>query len=147
MLGKVAVLHAGRIKPLDTVAREEVKQIYGRETIKLYDPADEIDKIIDPAAAARKGAERRAASWGPVGAFIGWSIVPEFWDEQPFILVDYLPLRHVLVADLVATRLKAIAGKSTTSEDEKAQLQKLASQSEPSYSHACGACSRLQASD
>jgi hypothetical protein len=39
-IGKVAVLHEGRIKPLDTVAREEVKQIYGRETIKLHDPAD-----------------------------------------------------------------------------------------------------------
>ena len=54
LLGKVAVLHEGRIKPLDTVAREEVKQIYGRETIKLHDPAEEIDKILDPAAAARK---------------------------------------------------------------------------------------------
>ena len=48
LIGKVAVLHAGRVKPLDTVAREEVKQIYGRETIKLYDPAHEIDKILDP---------------------------------------------------------------------------------------------------
>ena len=31
-------------------------------------------------------------SWGPVGAFIGWTVGPEFWDDQPFILVDYLPL-------------------------------------------------------
>jgi ABC-type transport system involved in cytochrome c biogenesis permease subunit len=134
-IGKVAVLHAGRIKPLDTVAREEVKQIYGRETIKLHDPADEIDKIIDPAAAARKASERRVQSWGPVGAFIGWSIVPEFWDEQSFILVDYLPLRRALMADAIATRLKAIAGKSTTSDVEKAQLQKLASEPEPAYAN------------
>jgi ABC-type transport system involved in cytochrome c biogenesis permease subunit len=133
LIGKVAVLHAGRIKPLDTVAREEVKQIYSRETIKLHDPAEEIDKIIDPAAAARKAAERRVESWGPVGAFIGWSIVPEFWDEQPFILVDYLPLRRVLTAETIAKRLKAIAGKSTTSGDEKAQLEKLASEPEPAY--------------
>jgi ABC-type transport system involved in cytochrome c biogenesis permease subunit len=133
LIGKVAVLHAGRIKPLDTVAREEVKQVYGRETIKLHDPAEEIDKIIDPAAAAQKAAERAPVSWGPVGAFIGWSIAPEFWDEQPFILVDYLPLRRVLMADAIATRLKAIAGKSTTSDDEKAQLQKLAAEPEPAY--------------
>ena len=132
-IGKVAVLHAGRIKPLDTVAREEVKQIYSRETIKLHDPALEIDKIIDPAAAARKTAEGSVESWGPVGAFIGWSIVPEFWDEQPFILVDYLPLRRTLMTDAIATRLKAIAGKSTTSADEKAQLEKLASAPEPAF--------------
>jgi len=36
-LGKLAVMHAGRIKPLDTLAREEVKQIFGRETIQLRD--------------------------------------------------------------------------------------------------------------
>jgi len=70
LIGKVAVLHEGRIKPLDTVAREEVKQIYGRETIKLHDPAEEIDKILDPAGAARKpDTERPVQSWGPVGAF------------------------------------------------------------------------------
>ena len=67
LIGKVAVLHAGRIKPLDTVAREEVKQIYGRETIKLHDPADEIDKILDPAAAARKTARATRRELGPGG--------------------------------------------------------------------------------
>ena len=67
LIGKVAVLHAGRIKPLDTVAREEVKQIYSRETIKLHDPAEEIDKIIDPAAAARKGGGATRGELGPGG--------------------------------------------------------------------------------
>ena len=33
-------------------------------------------------------------NWGPVGAFLGWTVRPEFWDDQPFILVDYLPLRR-----------------------------------------------------
>ena len=76
-IGKLAVMHAGRVKPLDTVAREEVKQVYGRETIKLR---------ID-------AAERRCVeTWGPVGAFLDWMVRPEFWDDQPFILVDYLPL-------------------------------------------------------
>ena len=88
-------MHEGRIKPLDTVAREEVKQIYGRETIKLHDPREEIDKILDPASwQAKVDTEWPVESWGPVGAFIGWIIVPEFWDDQPFILVDYLPLRR-----------------------------------------------------
>ncbi len=49
-LGQLAVMHAGRVKPIDTLAREEVKQIFGRETIKLHD--DE-NKVV--------------ATWGPVG--------------------------------------------------------------------------------
>src|SRR5262245_39460592 len=35
-LAKLPVMHTGRKKPLDTLAREEIKQIFGRETIKLY---------------------------------------------------------------------------------------------------------------
>jgi ABC-type transport system involved in cytochrome c biogenesis permease subunit len=131
LLGKVAVMHEGRIKPLDTVAREEVKQIYGRETINLHDPAEEIDKILEPAAAAKRAAERIVQSWGPVGAFLDWIVVPEFWDDQPFILVDYLPLRQKLMAETITKRLKAIAEKSTTPADEKPLLQKLAARSEP----------------
>src|SRR5271168_2909115 len=52
-IGKVPVMHEGRVKPLDTVAREEVKQVYSRETMKLADPREEIAKILDPAAADR----------------------------------------------------------------------------------------------
>ena len=122
----MAVLHEGRIKPLDTVAREEVKQIYGRETIKLHDPAEEIDKILEPAAPRKPAAERAVQSWGPVGAFLDWIVVPEFWDDQPFILVDSLPLRRQLMAETITKRLKAIAEKSTTPADEKPLLQKLA---------------------
>ena len=62
--------------------------------------------------------------WGPVGAFIGWTISPEYWDDQPFILVDYLPLRRRIMAETLTTRLKAIADKSTTADDEKALVAK-----------------------
>jgi ABC-type transport system involved in cytochrome c biogenesis permease subunit len=139
LLGKVAVMHEGRVKPLDTVAREEVKQIYGRETIKLHDPREEVEKILDPAASRRKdGSEWPIQRWGPVGAFLGWSVYPEYWDEQPFILVDYLPLRRALMAQEATSRLKAIAGKSTTPENEKAQLQALASDQELSSAKLTG---------
>ena len=126
LIGKVAVMHEGRVKPLDTVAREEVKQIYGRETIKLHDPREEIEKILDPESHARQRPppERPVENWGPVGAFIGWTVSPEFWDDQPFILVEYLPLRRRIVAETLATRLKAIADKSTTPDDEKARSAK-----------------------
>ena len=132
LIGKVAVMQEGRVKPLDTVAREEVKQIYGRETIKLRDPNEEIEKIIDPEGQARKAAAgSNVDKWGPVGAFVGWTVNPEFWDDQPFILAEYLPLRRRIVAGTLAFRLKAIAQKSTTPDDEKDTLQKLAADKEP----------------
>src|SRR3954453_6819050 len=97
-LGKLAVMHSGRIKPLDTMAREEVKQIFGRETIKLHDSKGEVIQ-----------------TWGPVAAFFDWSVRPDFWDDQPIILVDYLPLKLKLLAGAIGERLGAIAAKETTS--------------------------------
>jgi ABC-type transport system involved in cytochrome c biogenesis permease subunit len=132
LLGNVPVMQEGRVKPLDTVAREEVKQIYGRETIKLRDPNDEIDRIIDPEGPARKAASGSTVDkWGPVGAFVGWTVNPEYWDDQPFILAEYLPLRRRIVAGTLSFRLKAIAEKPTTPDGEKATLQKLAADQEP----------------
>ena len=97
-LGKLAVMHSGRIKPLDTMAREEVKQVFGRETIKLHDAKGEV-----------------VQTWGPVAAFFDWSVRPEFWNDQPIILVDYLPLKRKLLAGAIEERLGAIAAKETTS--------------------------------
>ena len=127
LIGKVAVMHEGRIKPLDTVAREEVKQVYGVETMKLADLREEVAKILDPEAAARKGASNWVLEkWGPVGAFLGWTVNPDNWDDKAFILVDYLPLRRLIMADERTARLKAIAAKPTTPADEKPQLEALA---------------------
>src|SRR5262249_46305474 len=64
--------------------------------------------------------------WGPVGAFLGWTVRPEFWDDQPFILVDYLPLRRAILAGTIKARLEAIAQKSTAPDGEKDRLRKLA---------------------
>jgi ABC-type transport system involved in cytochrome c biogenesis permease subunit len=131
LIGKVPVMHEGRVKPLDTVAREEVKQIYGRETITLHDPGEEIERILSPQA---RGGEKHAAwpveKWGHVGAFIGWTMRPEFWDDKPFILVDFLPLRQLILTETIQTRLKAIAAKPSTPEADKAQLQNLAGETE-----------------
>ena len=80
----------------------------------------------DPRPGRPRSQDRRRMAvekWGPVGAFLGWTVNPEFWDDQPFILAEYLPLRRRIVADTLATRLKAIADKSTTPADEKASLK------------------------
>lgn len=113
-IGKVAVMHEGRVKPLDTVAREEVKQVFSRETIKLHDSANVV-----------------VETWGPVAAFLDWMVRPDYWYDQPFILVDYLPLRRLILADSIQAQLKEIAAKPSTSAEDKAELARLAEIAEP----------------
>ena len=122
LIGKVAVMHEGRVKPLDTVAREEVKQIYGRETIKLRDPSEEIEKILDPESHARKAARRigRSKSGGPSGPSSAGRSTPSSGTTSRSSWPITSRLRRRIVAETLATRLKAIADKSTTPDDEKA---------------------------
>jgi len=108
-VGKLAVMHAGRVKPLDTVAREEVKHVFGRETIKLHDASNTL-----------------VETWGPVAAFLDWMVRPEFWDNQPFVLVDYLPLRQAILADAIRSRLKDVAARASTSAEDRTRLSSLA---------------------
>jgi ABC-type transport system involved in cytochrome c biogenesis permease subunit len=111
-LARLAVLHEGRVKPLDTLAREEVKQIFGRESrIKLLD-ASKGNAVVE--------------TWGPVAALYDWSVRPEFWDEQPFILVEYQPLKRLILADSARARLMDVAGKPTTAPADREALKRLA---------------------
>ena len=109
ILAQLPMMHEGRLKPIDTVAREEVKQIYTRETIKL--PAHD---------------GQPAATWQPVAAFLDWSVRPKFWDTQPIINVEYLPLKRLLFADEVHLALEGIAGKAATPEATRTRLKELA---------------------
>lgn len=117
ILAKLAVLHEGRIKPLDTLAREEVRQIYGRETVKLIDANDpkEPNRIVE--------------SWSPVAALFDWSVRPEFWDDQPIILVEYLPLKRLILAETIQARLNGTAGKEGTTPADRDALKALAADS------------------
>nr|WP_165245277.1 cytochrome c biogenesis protein CcsA [Paludisphaera soli] len=108
-VGRVAVMHEGRVKPLDTVAREEVKQVFGRESIKLLDDRNEV-----------------VETWGPVGAFVDWIARPEFWDSQPFILVDYLPLKRQILLGSARAKFAAIAARPETPAQDKERLAILA---------------------
>ena len=112
-VGKLAVMHVGRVKPLDTLAREEVKHVFGRESIKLHDAADRVVEI-----------------WGPVGAFVDWMVRPEYWDDQPFVLVDYLPLRQAILADSTRSRLKDIAARESMSAENRTAILSLAERTE-----------------
>src|SRR5262245_35251244 len=112
-VGKLAVMHAGRVKPLDTVAREEVKQVYSREKIKLHDGSNEV-----------------VETWASVAAFLDWTVRPEYWDDQPFILVDYLPLRRLILQGAIRSNLKELAARDSTPADDRAQLTTLVELSE-----------------
>lgn len=107
-LAKLPVMHEGRKKPFDTLAREEVKQIFSRETIKLLGPGDEV-----------------TATWGPVAALFNWSVRPEFWDDQPIILVEYIPLKRLLLAESIEARLSAIANESKTTAGDRTAAKAL----------------------
>jgi ABC-type transport system involved in cytochrome c biogenesis permease subunit len=126
-LAKLVVLHQGRVKPLDTLAREEVKQIFGFETIKLLDAA-QANKVVE--------------TWAPVAALFDWTVRPEFWDEQPIILVNYLPLRRLVLADEIQARIAAIADKPSTSEADRSALKKLAAEKEISTTAITGLLAR-----
>ena len=147
-LGKVAVMHEGRVKPLDTVAREEVKQVYSRETITLRDPREEIAKLLDPERYNKLGGTACRSRWGPVSAFLGWTVRPEFWDDQPFILVDYLPLAGTSWPETIAARLKAIAGSLARSAEDRSDGRSWATtpNSMP-HADAIRPCSKLPVED
>ena len=75
----VPVQHQGRVKPFDTLAREVLFTVYGRETFK---PAPEGSPSTD--SRWQGGGERRAA----VDVILSWMLIPSFWDTAPFILVE-----------------------------------------------------------
>ena len=109
IIGELPMMHEGRVKPIDTVAREEVKQIFTRETIKL------------PGRDGKPG-----TTWTPVAAFLDWSVRPKFWDAQPIIPVEYLPLKRLIFADEVHEALDGVAGKASTPPAVQEKLKELA---------------------
>ena len=108
-LAALPVQHEGRIKPLDTLAREEIKQIYGRERISFLNDEDEV-----------------VATWEPAAAVLDWSARPDFWNKQPIIKVEYLPLKRALFAEGFKEVLAGIAAKPSTAPDDRDLLNKAA---------------------
>jgi ABC-type transport system involved in cytochrome c biogenesis permease subunit len=109
ILGDLAVMEAGRLKPLDTVARHEVKQIFGRETITLTGP------------------DGKEIKWGPVAAFIDWQMPTReaYWDDQPFILAEFVPLKETILADTVKKAIRAAIDDPATQATAKSALEPL----------------------
>lgn len=107
-LGRLVLMHEGRRKPLDTVARQEVKAVTGRQSFEPIGP----DGTTGP-------------EWGPVAALFSWSNAPDYWDDQRFILAEYLPLRRMLLSSSIGSLLQAVADDPETSESLKERVQSI----------------------
>ncbi|MES2855463.1 MAG: cytochrome c biogenesis protein CcsA [Bdellovibrionota bacterium] len=73
-LKRLPVQDAGRIKPLDTLARETLQLIYGSQTYKT-----------------KKGEKRSA-----VEVVMTWMLVPQYWDEEKLIEITHRGLKESL---------------------------------------------------
>ncbi len=51
--------------------------------------------------------------WKPVAALLDWSFRPEFWNEQDFNLVDYPPLKRLLLQAAIRAQVRSLADKET----------------------------------
>lgn len=105
-LGRIVVLHSGRRKPLDTVARQEVKIITGRQEFEPTGPDGE-----------------PLGKWQPMPAFWSWASAPDVWDDRHFLLVEYLPLKEHLLAGRVQAALRTIAENPKADASLKALLE------------------------
>jgi len=88
-LRDLAVFHDGRLKIVDTLARETVKDILGRK--------DFADWIAKPEAGPHATTK---VAYDPLFTFFDLIIDPAFYGDKAIIHVEYLPLR----ADLLTTR-------------------------------------------
>jgi ABC-type transport system involved in cytochrome c biogenesis permease subunit len=110
-LGELAVLHRGRIKPLDTMARLEIEQTYGRGAPKVHDARG-----------------THVATWGALGALVDWPLRPNYWDEQEILLIDLFNYRHFkeeLLAEPIHDALRPIAAKPSTPAADRAAIEAL----------------------
>ena len=80
-LRDLAVFHNGRVKIIDTLARETVEQLTGRH------------RSFDLAAADDAG-NRRKLKYDPVFTLVDLAIDPGHYVDKPLLSVGYLPLRR-----------------------------------------------------
>ncbi|MEN0020355.1 MAG: cytochrome c biogenesis protein CcsA [Planctomycetota bacterium] len=78
-LRKLAVFHNGRVKILDTLARETVSSITGSETYS--EPAAFLDGETD-------------ATYDPLFTLLDLVIDPQFYFNRPLMHINFLPLRQ-----------------------------------------------------
>lgn len=96
-LRNLAVFHNGRIKILDTLARESVSTISGRRNY--------FDVVVDEGSSSKGSVspdqllpgKPRKLTYDPLFTLMDLMIDPGYYADKPLIHVEYLPLRRALV--------------------------------------------------
>jgi hypothetical protein len=89
-LRDLAVFHNGRVKILDTLARETVRDIMDRRDFVDF-------KILDDGKADKQ-------HYDPLFTFIDLVIDREYYFDKPLIHVEYLPLREALLTQMYSDK-------------------------------------------
>lgn len=99
-LRDLAVFHDGRLKILDTLARETIKQIAGRKDyvdwVRTSNPTTPESTSGGEYAAASTDGEKKV-KFDPVFTFFDLIIDPDYYAKKPLVHVDYLPLREAFL--------------------------------------------------
>lgn len=92
----IPIQDGGRIKPLDTFAREALTLVYGSATYKSQKP----QAAGEEASSAKKGSGPRSA----IEVVFTWFLAPQFWDVQPIVEVKLRALKEALKLDMERDR-------------------------------------------
>jgi len=90
-LRDLAVFHSGRVKILDSLARETVATITGKSKFFGY---------VSAGKSASSSTELKRARFDPLFTYLDMVIDPAFFMSQPLIGVDFLPLRQAFLEKL-----------------------------------------------
>lgn len=88
-LRDLALYHNGRVKILDSLARETVAAIANRRNFF---------ELIEETSPGTPERRTRTLSYDPLFTFIDIIIDPAYYADRPLIGVNYLPLREALIA-------------------------------------------------
>ena len=78
ILKSLLIQNEGRVKPLDTLARESLRTVYGKESFKSRSATEVI---------------------------LSWLLVPDFWEKERFILIEDHRIKKSLNLDLSQKRV------------------------------------------
>lgn len=84
-LEDLAVFHEGRVKILDTLARETVKDLTGK---RAYDDIVPLDPLAS---------SRRTLVYRPMFTLLDLIIDPQYYFDKPIAYVEFLPLRRLVI--------------------------------------------------
>ncbi len=96
-LKRLPIQDSGRIKPLDTFARETLQLVYGRTS---YRPAEKPQSNY----MSTEGDNRDRRSRDALEIVMTWFLAPQFWDEQPIVEIKLASLKEALKVEIKRDR-------------------------------------------